>query len=115
MKDMEESLRCYSQLFRLIGRNELTRTSHSRRVHEIYFQGSARAAARQPGRVPICFRATSREMGDAVGAWLKNTGGNIIHRPQPMPQYLGSYYSVDFRDPSGWLMLEVAHTLDIRL
>ena len=114
VKDLEASLRFYSQLFPLIGWHALTRTSYSCGVHEIYFKEVPVPLHDSLGVRHICFHATSREVVDAVGAWLTNTGGNIIRGPQPMPQYDASYYTVDFRDPNGFV-LEVAHTPDIRL
>jgi hypothetical protein len=46
--------------------------------------------------------------------YMARTEGNIIRGRQPMPQYDQSYYTVDFRDPNGFVP-EVAHTPDIVL
>ncbi|WP_461488347.1 VOC family protein [Pontibacter sp. HJ8] len=62
----------------------------------------------------ICFHAVSRAVVDQVGEWLKNRKGDLLRGPQEMPLYSVSYYTVDFRDPNGFV-LEVAHTPDIKL
>lgn len=114
VKDLEESLAFYSRLFPLIGWHELTRTSFSCGVHEIYFKEVPLPLHDSLGVRHICFHAASRDVVDRVGVWLRSTGGTVIRGPQPMPQYDASYYTVDFRDPNGFV-LEVAHTPDIRL
>ncbi|MEJ8802173.1 VOC family protein [Pontibacter sp. H249] len=114
VKDLEESLLFYSKLFPLIGWYKLTRTSYSCGVHEVYFKEMPVAFHDSLGVRHICFHATSREMVNKVGEWLKSINGDIIRGPQPMPQYDSSYYTVDFRDPNGFV-LEVAHMPDIKL
>ena len=114
VKDLEESLKFYSELFPIIGWYELTRTSFSCGVHEIYFREMPLELHDSLGVRHICFHATSREVVDEVGAWLRNRKADIIRGPQPMPDYDNTYYTVDFRDPNGFV-LEVAHTPDAKL
>ena len=83
-------------------------------MHENYFKEVSAPLQHSLGVRHICFHAISREMVNAVGTWLTYTGGNIIRGPQSMPRHDGSYYTIDFRDPNGFV-LEVAHTPDIRL
>lgn len=114
VKDLEQSLAFYSKLFPLIGWYELTRTSYSCGHHEIYFKEMPIAFHDSLGVRHICFHATSREVVDRVGEWLKRIGADIIRGPLEMPHYDETYYTADFRDPNGFV-LEVAHTPDIRL
>jgi len=114
VKDLEASLSFYSKLFPMIGWYELTRTSFSCGQHEIYFKEMPVLFHDSLGVRHICFHAVSREVVNSVGTWLKEIGATVIRGPQEMPQYDKSYYTVDFRDPNGFV-LEVAHTPDIKL
>lgn len=114
VKDLEASLLFYGKLFPLIGWYELTKTSYSCGNHEIYFKEMPVQFQDSLGVRHICFHATSRDVVDTVGEWLKEINATIIRGPQEMPQYDKSYYTVDFRDPNGFV-LEVAHTPAIKL
>ncbi|MCX2739826.1 VOC family protein [Pontibacter anaerobius] len=114
VKDLEESLGFYSRLFPLIGWYELNRTSFSCGVHELYFKEVPLQLHDSLGVRHICFHATSREMVEQVGEWLQSINADIIRGPQAMPDYSDAYYTVDFRDPNGFV-LEVAYTPDIKL
>lgn len=111
VKDLEESVAFYRQLFPMIGWYELTRTSYSCGIHEIYFKQMPIELHDSLGVRHICFHATSREVVDRVGAWLKSTNADIIRGPKVMPEYNSNYYTVDFRDPNGFV-LEVAFMPD---
>ena len=114
VKDLDASVAFYSRLFPLIGWKELNRTSFSCGTHEIYFKEMPVALHDSLGVRHICFHATSREVVDTVGEWLRSINADIIRGPQHMPQYDNSYYTVDFRDPNGFV-LEVTHMPDIQL
>ena len=114
VKDLDESLQFYSKLFPLIGWHALNNTSYSCGTHEIYFKQVPVALHDSLGVRHICFHASGREVVDKVGEWLRSIKADIIRGPQAMPQYDQSYYTVDFRDPNGFV-LEVAHTPDITL
>ncbi|WP_439879784.1 VOC family protein [Pontibacter sp. MBLB2868] len=114
VKDMEESLQFYSELFPLIGWHALNRTSFSCGVHEIYFREMPVQLHDTLGVRHICFHASSRSVVDKVGEWLLNKKAAIIRGPLAMPHYDKSYYTVDFKDPNGFI-LEVAHAPDLKL
>ena len=114
VKDLEASLAFYSTLFPMIGWYELNRTSYSCGRHEIYFKEMPVALQDSLGVRHICFHAMSRDVVDKVGEWLQSINATIIRGPQEMPHYDASYYTVDFRDPNGFV-LEVAHTPNIKL
>ncbi|WP_018479119.1 VOC family protein [Pontibacter roseus] len=109
VKNLEESLGFYHELFPLIGWYALNRTSFSCGQHEVYFKEMPVALHDSLGVRHICFHATSREVVQQVGEWLQNRNADIIRGPLEMPHYNASYYTVDFRDPNGFV-LEVAHT-----
>lgn len=114
VKDLEQSVAFYSKLFPMIGWYALNNTSYSCGRHEIYFKEMPVALHNSLGVRHICFHATSRDVVNQVGEWLQTIGADVIRGPQEMPQYDASYYTVDFRDPNGFV-LEVAHTPDIKL
>ncbi|OKL40037.1 VOC family protein [Pontibacter flavimaris] len=114
VKDLEESLAFYRELFPLIGWYELNKTSFSCGLHEVYFKQMPVQLHDSLGVRHIYFHAPSREVVDRVGAWLQSINADIIRGPQPMLQYTPEYYTVDFRDPNGFV-LEVAFTPDIKL
>ncbi|HEY4652476.1 MAG TPA: VOC family protein [Pontibacter sp.] len=114
VKDLEQSLAFYSKLFPLIGWYALTRTSYSCGQHEIYFREMPVTLHDSLGVRHICFHAVSRAVVNEVGEWLQSIKGDIIRGPQEMPHYDASYYTIDFRDPNGFV-LEVAHTPAIEL
>lgn len=113
VKDLDKSLMFYSKLFPLIGWYPLNRTSYSCGKHEIYFRAMPVDLHDSLGVRHICFHATSREVVDEVGEWLRSIDAHIIRGPKHM-DYTAEYYTVDFRDPNGFV-LEVAYTPDITL
>lgn len=114
VKDLAESTAFYRALFPMIGWYALNETSFSCGQHEIYFKQMPVEFCDSLGVRHICFHATSREVVDQVGAWLRGQQANIIRGPQEMPHYHAGYYTVDFRDPNGFV-LEVAFTPEARL
>ncbi|WP_242920294.1 VOC family protein [Pontibacter liquoris] len=114
VKDLEASLAFYSKLFPLIGWHALNRTSYSCGTHEIYFKEAPVLLHDSLGVRHICFHATSRQVVEQVGAWLQSINATIIRGPQAMPAYDAAYYTVDFRDPNGFV-LEVAHMPETKL
>jgi len=114
VKELDASVQFYSELFPLIGWRALNRTSYSCGIHEIYFKQMPVELHDSLGVRHICFHATSREVVDKVGEWLSRRQATIIRGPQGMPQYTDAYYTVDFRDPNGFV-LEVSYMPDISL
>lgn len=114
VKNLEETVRFYSELFPLIGWRALNQTSFSSGQQEIYFKEMPIALHESLGVRHICFHAISPEVVDAVGAWLHRQNADIIRGPLEMSHYSAGYYTVDFRDPNGFV-LEVAHTPNARL
>ncbi|MEJ8755913.1 VOC family protein [Pontibacter sp. H259] len=114
VKDLEQSVAFYSKLFPMIGWYELNKTSFSCGRHEIYFKEMPVAFHDSLGVRHICFHAVSREVVEQVGEWLQSIKADIIRGPVEMPQYDASYYTIDFRDPNGFV-LEVAYAPNTKL
>lgn len=115
VSDLEKSLVYYDSLFSLIGWKKLSRTAYSSGSTEIYFvekHGTARHDTIGPRH--ICFQAVSKETVDAVGQWLKDSNHTVIRGPVRRDDYSQGYYTVDFRDPDGYV-LEVAYTPNMKL
>lgn len=114
VKYLEESLAFYGRLFPLIGWYELTKTSYSCGIDELYFKQVPVQMHGSLGVRHICFHAPCREVVDRVGEWLHSISADIKRGPQPMPHYTEQYYTIGFRDLNGFV-LEVAYTPDIKL
>jgi catechol 2,3-dioxygenase-like lactoylglutathione lyase family enzyme len=76
---------------------------------EVYLKAVA-AVGSGPHHGPrhLCFRAASHAEVDRTGALLKSRGASILRGPLAMPESSATYYTVDVRDPDGFV-LEVAH------
>lgn len=114
VSSIEQSVPFYDGLFSLIGWKKLNKTAYSSGAIEIYLveqKGIERQDALGPRH--LCFQAINQEMVDDVGGWLKDNGYSVIRGPVEQP-YSEGYYTVDFRDPDGYV-LEVAYTPSMEL
>lgn len=61
----------------------------------------------------LAFMVKTRSAVERVHQFVQRTGGEVLHRPQPFPQYLPPYFAMFWLDPFG-MMLEVVchHDLD---
>jgi catechol 2,3-dioxygenase-like lactoylglutathione lyase family enzyme len=109
VSDLARSGDFYRALLLGLGWKELRPGMYLKDGCEVYLKAVA-AAESGPRHGPrhVCFRAASRDEVDRTGALLKSRGASILRGPQAMPQYGETYYTVDFRDPDGFV-LEVAH------
>jgi catechol 2,3-dioxygenase-like lactoylglutathione lyase family enzyme len=109
VSDRTASSRFYGPLLSALGWKELRPGTYLKDGCEIYMQESRTAATeRSFGPRHVCFRAGSRAEVDRVGEILRGLGARILRGPQAMPEYGATYYTVDFRDPDGFV-LEVVH------
>ena len=107
--DLERSLRFYEPLLAAIGWRKLGDSEFSSGSIDVYFLEKRVRRADTVGPRHICFQATSREMVEAVARLLSGRPDTIIRGPVEAPEYSKDYYTVDFRDPDGYVV-EVAHT-----
>jgi catechol 2,3-dioxygenase-like lactoylglutathione lyase family enzyme len=106
--DLKKSLAFYEPLFSTIGWRKLGEGEFGSGSTLIYFSEKAVPKTDTAGPRHLCFQATSREVVDAVGKLLNDSGATVLRGPVEM-DYSQGYYTVDFRDPDGYV-LEVAHT-----
>ena len=107
VSDIKRSLEFYEQLFRIIGWHKLKWNAFSCGKEEIYFKEAAVTSQDCAGPRHICFLAASREVVERTGEFLRKSSCDIIRGPMDM-QYSEGYYTIDFRDPDGYV-LEVAY------
>lgn len=115
VKDWDRSGPFYRGLFQRVGWRTLDDRAFSNGSMEIYFKEVPDLNRPDTlGPRHICFQAVSRKMVDEVHSWLVAGRADIIRGPVEMPDYSFGYYTVDFRDPDGFI-LEVAHTPHMEL
>jgi catechol 2,3-dioxygenase-like lactoylglutathione lyase family enzyme len=114
VNDLKRSLAFYEPLFSAIGWRKLGEGEFGSGSTLIYFSEKAVPKADTAGPRHLCFQATSRDVVDAVGKLLAGSGATVLRGPVEMADYSKGYYTVDFRDPDGYV-LEVAHTPNMAL
>ena len=109
VSDLERSRAFYKSLLLALGWNEARPGMYLKDGCEIYLKATT-GAEHGPhyGARHICLRASSREEVDRVGALLAAAKVPTLRGPKSMLEYGPTYYTVDFRDPDGFV-LEVAH------
>jgi catechol 2,3-dioxygenase-like lactoylglutathione lyase family enzyme len=109
VSDVARSCDFYKSLLLGLGWKELRPGMYLKDGCEVYLKAAA-AAGSGPRHGPrhVCFRAASRDEVDRTAALLKSKDASILRGPLAMPEYGATYYTVDFRDPDGFV-LEVAH------
>jgi catechol 2,3-dioxygenase-like lactoylglutathione lyase family enzyme len=107
--DLGQSLQFYEPLFAAIGWRKLGDSEFSSGAIDVYFVQKPVRRTDTVGPRHICFQATSREMVDTVARLLRGRSDTIIRGPVDAPEYSKDYYTVDFRDPDGYV-IEVAYT-----
>jgi catechol 2,3-dioxygenase-like lactoylglutathione lyase family enzyme len=109
VSDLSRSRAFYERLLLALGWTVLRPGLYLKDGCEIYLTAAPRAQAGDHyGPRHLCLRASSRDEVDRIGASLVAENVPILRGPQAMPQYSPTYYTVDFRDPDGFV-LEVAH------
>jgi catechol 2,3-dioxygenase-like lactoylglutathione lyase family enzyme len=109
VSDLARSSDFYKALLVGLGWTELRSGMYLKDGCEVYLKAVADAeSGPRHGPRHVCFRAASREDVDRTGVLLRSRGASILRGPLAMPQYSATYYTVDFRDPDGFV-LEVAH------
>jgi catechol 2,3-dioxygenase-like lactoylglutathione lyase family enzyme len=99
----------YTPVLGAIGWRKLTDSEFSSGSTVLFLVEKIVPKADSVGPRHICFQANSRNSVDAVAKILHDQKATILRGPVEMPNYSASYYTVDFRDPDGYV-IEVAHT-----
>ena len=118
VSDLKKSVDFYSQLFSLIGWQQIDATSFKCAGTKIYLKesiGTKRYSENAQrdllGVRHMCFDVNNKETVDAVGKFLVKSNSKIIRGPlEVFDEWTpnGGYYTVDFYDPDGYI-LEVVY------
>ena len=114
VSNIKRSQAFYGALFRAVGWQQKSDTEFSSGSTMVYFYEKPVTRVDGVGPRHICFQAVSRGVVDDVAKLLKKHAADIIRGPVEMPDYSEGYYTVDFRDPDGYV-IEVAHTPHMEL
>jgi len=109
VSNLAHSVKFYSPIFAALGWRKMSDTEFSSGSTMFYFVEKPVHRADSAGPRHICFQAGTRKTVEAVAKILAEQHATIIRGPVEMPDYSKGYYTVDFRDPDGYVM-EVAHT-----
>src|SRR3989338_9675697 len=107
VSDMKCSTKFYKRLFHIIGWKQTERNAFINNQTKIYFIEHNVKAQKTIGPRHICFSANSRKIVDDVGKLLTKNKHDIIRGPVKSSYKNRSSYTIDFRDPDGYV-LEVA-------
>lgn len=107
VSNLEKSLNFYSQLFSLIGWDQIDKNGFSDGNTKIYFIQEAVSFNKNVGPRHVCFFADSKKTVDRVGEFLKSVNAFIIRGPLESKYKDRVSYTVDFKDPDGYI-IEVA-------
>lgn len=109
VSNMARSAAFYSPIFAALGWRKTSDTEFSCGSTMFYFVERPVSRVDSAGPRHICFNAGSAKTVQAVAKILKEQYAEIIRGPVEMPEYSKNYFTVDFRDPDGYV-IEVAHT-----
>lgn len=107
VSNLERSIKFYEGIFGLIGWNKIESNAFSNGETKIYFIEQDVKSEKTIGPRHICFLAASQDIVDKVAKLLLETQTDIIRGPLESQYQDRSSYTVDFRDPDGYI-IEVA-------
>lgn len=105
--ELKRSMKFYNGILSMIGWKEIENNTFSDGQTKIYFIEQDVESLKTIGPRHICFLASSRKEVDDVGQFLTKNNHNIIRGPLESQYKNRSSYTVDFRDPDGYV-IEVA-------
>jgi catechol 2,3-dioxygenase-like lactoylglutathione lyase family enzyme len=109
VSDLQRSMKFYAPIFEATGWHKLSETEFSSSTCVLYFVEKAVKRSDAIGPRHLCLQAGSREMVESVAELLKKQKAEVLRGPIEMPEYSPGYYTVDARDPDGYV-IEVAYT-----
>ena len=107
VSDLKRSMKFYKGIFRIIGWDYIENNAFSNEETKIYFVEQKVRTQKTIGPRHICFLASSRKMVNEVANFLIKSKADIIRGPLGSQYKNRMYYTVDFRDPDGYV-IEVA-------
>jgi catechol 2,3-dioxygenase-like lactoylglutathione lyase family enzyme len=109
VSNLARSSAFYSAIFAELGWRKMSDTEFSSGSTMFYLIEKPVSSVDTAGPRHICFQADSPKTVETIAKILKDHHAKIIRGPVEMPEYSKDYYTVDFRDPDGYV-IEVAHT-----
>ncbi|OGG39046.1 hypothetical protein A2127_02605 [Candidatus Jorgensenbacteria bacterium GWC1_48_12] len=107
VSNLGRSIKFYEGIFRLLGWGQVESNAFSNGETKIYFIEQAVKSGKTVGPRHICFLAASQNIVDEVAELLSEIQADIIRGPLESRYKDRSSYTVDFRDPDGYV-IEVA-------
>ncbi|MFA6586141.1 MAG: VOC family protein [Candidatus Paceibacterota bacterium] len=107
VSNKEKSLAFYVSIFKLIGWQQVDTNSFTDGNTKIYFIEQSVNFNKNIGPRHICFLAESRDIVERVADFLKASNSFILRGPMNYTYKNRSAYTIDFKDPDGYI-LEVA-------
>jgi catechol 2,3-dioxygenase-like lactoylglutathione lyase family enzyme len=107
VSNLEQSISFYKKLFDLIGWEQYDPNGFRCEVTKIYFVEKEVSFNGNIGPRHICFEADSKEIIEKVSNLLKERNLDIIRGPIEYEYKGNTAYTIDFRDPDGYI-IEVA-------
>lgn len=107
VSDLGLSIKFYKGIFKIIGWKLIEKNAFSNGETKIYFVEKNLKNRETIGPRHLCFLANSRKVVDEVARFLTNNDYDIIRGPLESHYKNRDSYTVDFRDPDGYI-IEVA-------
>ncbi|MFL0286061.1 extradiol dioxygenase, partial [Mycobacterium sp. SMC-21] len=73
------------------------------------YPGNDAPTTSTPSSVKSPFMVKTRSAVEGVHQFVQRTGGEVLHRPQPFPQYPPPYFAMFWLDPFGMMLEVVCH------
>ena len=105
--DLERSIKFYDRILTIVGWKRIEKNSFSNGQTKIYFFDQKVKTHQTIGPRHVCFLGRSRKLVDQVANVLTKIKVDIIRGPLESRYKNRSSYTVDFRDPDGYI-IEVA-------
>jgi catechol 2,3-dioxygenase-like lactoylglutathione lyase family enzyme len=107
VSNFKRSVKFYKGVLEIIGWSHIEKNAFSDGQTKIYFVEQDVKLQKTIGPRHICFLANSRAEVNSVGKFLDKNSYNIIRGPLNYHYKNKNSYTVDFRDPDGYV-IEVA-------
>ncbi|MHB9010621.1 MAG: VOC family protein [Ignavibacteriaceae bacterium] len=107
VSDLERSISFYKKLFDIIGWEQYDPNGFRCGMTKIYFVENDVLVKKCVGPRHICFEADTTGVVEKVADFLKENSAPIIRGPITYVYKRNTAYTVDFRDPDGYI-IEVA-------
>lgn len=107
VSDLERSVIFYKKLFDIIGWEQNDQNGFRCGNTKLYLVEKLVSFQENIGPRHICFEADKKDFVDQVATFLKNNNTSIIRGPLEYTYKGSAAYTVDFKDPDGYI-IEVA-------